>query len=50
MLIHNYVQSISLKTQPTRSRLRRKANRKALSGYREDLLEQGYTPCGNCEP
>ncbi len=25
-------------------------NRKAYTGTREELLEQGYSPCGNCKP
>lgn len=26
------------------------ANRRGFSGKREDLIEQGYTPCGSCKP
>lgn len=25
-------------------------NRKEYTGHREDLLDQGYTPCGSCDP
>lgn len=25
-------------------------NRKSFSGNRDDMIEQGYTPCGNCKP
>ena len=25
-------------------------NRQEYTGYRQQLLDQGYTPCGGCEP